>query len=457
MGEMNGCRRRRHITYKIHKINLLAKQLHETLEMKQLMNVARSIYRKLGRKRLSLLLVVLLLSSLAVTSTYFFLIRPRSILRACRFRMVSISVDSYDENTVVFKLLMNVSNPDWQAAQMDLATFDMVLTGFSEPLAHGWTENAYSVPPHGSSIITLFFRIQNSPMLSIIFNELINREKVNFTISGSMTSTWLLNIKFPFTLNSALEIPRKPLNMMKIMSIDALPPGTRFRVTIRMDNPMNIPIGISSLAFDVFNESRAYTLDGVLSSSLEIPPLGSANASILIDVKKKGFEWLIGMLMSDEATGLLIQGNASAHILPLQAFLNFNLSKTFMPSRRMEFSLNTTLLDPIEMGEGFVSFKVPIEVKSPIECNVSMISFELYNTSSSYIGFGYSSYDPPLLLSPNQKTWLPISINMTLEAFRHMVVQILLGEKFDLQIKNGLMSILIYETAYDIRFERKMG
>jgi hypothetical protein len=420
------------------------------------MDVARSIYRKLRRKRLSLLLVILLLSGSIITFTYFFLIRPMLILRTCRFQFLSLSVSSYDEKTVVFKLLMNVSNPDWQSAQLDPASFDMVLAGFTEPIAQGWTEDAYSIPPHGSSIITLFFRVQNSPMLSTVLNDFINLEKVNFTISGSMTSTWLMNLKFPFTFNSALEIPRKPLDTMKIISIEALPPGTRFNATICLDNPLNVTIGVSSLVFDIFNESRDHVMKGVLSSPLEMPPLGSANASVLIDVDKKEFEWLIGTLMSDDAAKLLIQGNASAHILPLQASMSFNLSKTFLPSRRMELGRNTTLRD-LEMGQGFVTFKVPIEVKGPVDCNVSMISFVLYNSSSSYVGFGYSSYDPPLLLSSHQKTPLLISINMTLVAFRQMVVQMMLGESFDLQIKNGLMSIRICETDYDIRFEGKIG
>jgi hypothetical protein len=85
---------------------------------------------------------------------------------------------------------------------------------------------------------------------------------------------------------------------------------------------------------------------------------------------------------------------------------------------------------------------------------VSSIRFELYDRLSSYVGFGYASYEPPFFLLANQEKWLSISVNMTLSAFRSLVVQIALGEPVNLQIKNGVISLLVYQTAYNIPFER---
>jgi hypothetical protein len=45
---------------------------------------------------------------------------------------------------------------------------------------------------------------------------------------------------------------------------------------------------------------------------------------------------------------------------------------------------------------------------------------------------------------------------MTLSAFRKLVVQMALGEPVDLQIRRGVMSIIVYQTTCSIHFEKEI-
>jgi len=354
---------------------------------------------------------------------------------------------------------MNVSNPDWQSAHLDPISFSLIPVGFQEPIGQGWTEEAYTIPPHGSSIVVLFLKIQDSPILSNFLEHYMTMGRSELTISGFMRSTLLITWKIPLSLHYVLENKTRAFEVIAgLTTIEAVPPGTRFNITITLTNPTAIPLNISRLTFTAYNES-SHILRGVLVSPVKIPPLDSINTSAIIDVEKAGFEWILGRMISNNTSKMGIDGRVSAELYGLNPTFNysrpFELSPLSWGLQRNKTQPFSELLDSITRGPDHVTFEVPYEITSPIDCNLSSINFELYD-KTSYVGFGHTSFAGPLLLTANQRMQVPISLNLTLPAFNRMVVRFLLGEDFDLELKHGLISISIYQTEYNIHFERRL-
>jgi formate hydrogenlyase subunit 3/multisubunit Na+/H+ antiporter MnhD subunit len=62
-----------------------------------------------------------------------------------------------------------------------------------------------------------------------------------------------------------------------------------------------------------------------------------------------------------------------------------------------------------------------------LSITASFIYFELYESLFSYVGFGHAPYEPRHA-TRQSKTYLPMSVNITISAFRSLVIQIALEE-----------------------------
>lgn len=406
---------------------------------------------------------VLLLSVLIISCSLlsmFFWVRPRSIIRDCKFQVASFEVLSHNNSAVVFRLSVNISNPDFQSAQLDPLSFVIILDGCDEPLAHGGTDESYTIPPHGSSTVALLLRVQDSPHLSSFLEYLI-MGRAELTISGSMRSALLIPWKIPFSLSYVLEETDKPLGeIVRLATIGAMPPGTRFNATMTFTNPSTIPLNISSLSFTVTNTSSYHLLKGVLASPVKFCSSNSVNTSVIIDVEKTGFEWLLGRMMSNATAVLVVDGSVSAELYGLKPTFNYSRSFEFfhpmeqLKLNRTEFA--SAVFSSVERGPYHVNFEVPFEINTPIDLNLSSINFELYNETSSHVGFGYTSLIKPKPLTTQCWTKVPISINLTLPAFNRLAIRFFLDEHVHLELRNGVFSFSIYQTEYNVFFDRKL-
>ncbi len=406
----------------------------------------------------SIILILILIGGLT-TSFYLIWLRPRLIVKKCTFKPLSLGIHSYNGENVVFKLIINVSNPDWQQAVVEPLTFNITQAGSTTPIARCWTDETYIVPAEASFPLTLYLEVYSVQELNSFLESLLTSGMVNVSISGYLNYP-VVGFKMPISISQPLKVgedalKKTLLESIRLASVDVLPPGTKFNVTVLFSNPLDIPLNVSSFTLNVFNLEGDRLFNGNLSNFLTVPPLGKVYASILVDADKSGVEWLLGKIMSGEDVGLKVFSKTLINIYALQLSLNLNFSRFFHPPWGMFFKLNQTVPTDVKVGLNTIAFTMPIYVRSPLECNISLIRFELYDRMSVYMGFGEGRYEPPVSLQPHQDVQLLISMNLTLPAFRSLLVQSLLGETIELQLKEGFVELTMYETTYRIRFERE--
>lgn len=405
---------------------------------------------------LSLFIISLIFTSSVVTIVLISLILP--LFSIPDFSVNSFNIKSVEEGTVYADFNFNFSSPVKSDIAIKKIKIKLYQENYSEKLilAEGYSLQSFSIKKNEIMIENISFLFE-VPIIEDLMEVLLEEEKIGIT----GTIFFPIGFSIPFSYEPK-DIGGNILPSLDILEAHPVPPGSILEILVSLDNPHDITLNLTKGTFDLI-EPEYGTLGNVSLPVLSIPSKLS-NITMQLQTETEVMTWLFEKILNNGSIQAEIQ-NFEAIFMFGENKVNLSMEKgpnftwgSFDPSLDViGFSnVSTNYVDIISFDVGLVLYGNPlwgynISAGSGNQCSISLDFYYVIENELQMVGNG--STNVTVTVNRNEMALFKVHINVLPFA----VAKMILNWNFEIDIRNGKLSLQFYDVSLDIDFERQIG
>jgi LEA14-like dessication related protein len=195
-------------------------------------------------------------------------------------RLLFDRIEAVTPDSISLLFHLEAENPRNEAAQVRAAAFNVTVNGVEQKDAGGLALEGETLAAGSSGTYPL--RLETALTEKVLSGlpgpagEAALRADITFTYASGEEVTISVDAAAPFPV---IRKPAFQITAIAVKKAELI--NTRFKVSLKIDNPNGFPLELSSFTYELYNAGRFWA-DGIREDILMVPPESSAETDIFL-------------------------------------------------------------------------------------------------------------------------------------------------------------------------------
>ncbi|GHU65188.1 hypothetical protein FACS189447_03670 [Spirochaetia bacterium] len=210
-------------------------------------------------------------------------------------------IEAQDVNQISLAFMINAENPRSEAADVSIGAWSVTINKrkATEGIHISTETSGFTANVASETVVPVKLELDIAALTKA---GLTLEDDYNVSIETDLEFVYQTGAKVKVRASGAALFPRiqEPVfNITAIAILKAELINTRFRVSLKVDNPNPFPMDLSSFKYELYGEGRFWA-DGQEKNVLKIPAQGTAKTSLFlvmnfIDMKRSLFDQIVNL------------------------------------------------------------------------------------------------------------------------------------------------------------------